>query len=292
MTHGDGWGPRESLPAGELRTFRQPSVPGAPTSYPTGELAQPRLTSPSASDASKSAWALQRRRRRRHLCSRSRCVRGGGRRGGGTPTPESRKSKSRNNAGLEKLRWNAAADASERTRRREDARRGRRRPAPRSPLPDQPTFDTRGAKREKKNPLSPNAAPPPSLAIDVTTCRQRTAMFCWLCRHGEEEKSARRFSSSPPSPRAATATRRGPRKTRGAFKTQRGRRWFVGRPRRCRYRKAKFKQRHKFTYYLAPGAHVDVGKPPRGGQRRPGRGFQGGQNSSFKLGASGGGADP
>lgn len=41
--------------------------------------------------------------------------------------------------------------------------------------------------------LSPNVPP---LAVDVTTCRQRTAMFCWLCRHGEEEKVDTVFSFS------------------------------------------------------------------------------------------------
>lgn len=47
------------------------------------------------------------------------------------------------------------------------------------------TGQPRDVTEGRRKTLSPNVPP---LAIDVTTCRQRTAMFCWLCRHGEEEE--------------------------------------------------------------------------------------------------------
>lgn len=61
----------------------------------------------------------------------------------------------------------------------------------------------RGAQESALSSTPPPSPNVPPLAVDVTTCRQRTAMFCWLCRQGEEGKVDTAFSS----PRSAVARR-------------------------------------------------------------------------------------
>lgn len=103
------------------------------------------------------------------------CRRGGGiTRGNVTPTSQRRANQSINNVGLKKLHSNLSAADCERVHTGGGAKFNGRfhRPA-------------RDVTVGRRKTLSPNVPP---LAIDVTTCRQRTAMFCWLCRHGEEEK--------------------------------------------------------------------------------------------------------
>lgn len=109
--------------------------------------------------------------------------RGGGiSRGNVTPTSqESRKSKSINNAGVQKLRSNPSTAERERLHRRPCGLFA-------AVSAGQPRDVTEGRRKT----LSPNVPP---LAIDVTTCRQRTAMFCWLCRHGEEEEEEKKVDT-------------------------------------------------------------------------------------------------
>lgn len=109
--------------------------------------------------------------------------RGGGiSRGNVTPTSqESRKSKSINNAGVQKLRSNPSTAERELLHRRPCGLFA-------AVSAGQPRDVTEGRRKT----LSPNVPP---LAIDVTTCRQRTAMFCWLCRHGEEEEEEKKVDT-------------------------------------------------------------------------------------------------
>ena len=123
--------------------------------------------------------------------------RGGGiSRGNVTPTSqESRKSKSINNVGVQKLRSNPSTAERERLHRRPCGLFA-------AVSAGQPRDVTEGRRKT----LSPNVPP---LAIDVTTCRQRTAMFCWLCRHGEEEEEEKKKKSRHDVSSSAARSRRG-----------------------------------------------------------------------------------
>lgn len=130
--------------------------------------------------------------------SQPRLQMGGGVTGGVTPTSESRKIEVHKQRRTPKV---ALPTAEVPVMSAAPVGRGRGSPPPSTPSPSRVRDVTGGRRKALALPLPPPTPNVPPLAVDVTTCRQRTAMFCWLCRQGEEGKVDTAFSS----PRSAVA---------------------------------------------------------------------------------------